>query len=109
MRDILVHLRAMQMFAQTAHHLVARAPFHSDHKFFGDAYEAAADDYDGVAERIANTIGIRFVELFAQHPQCLIRYGGGSQGAGAFPPHHTRQRSCVAIVRIFEMCALVVT
>jgi DNA-binding ferritin-like protein len=57
MRDILVHLRAMQMFAQTAHQLVARAPFHSDHKFFGNAYEASATDYDGVAERILGLMG----------------------------------------------------
>jgi len=57
MRDILVHLRTMQMFAQTAHHLVARGPFHSDHAFFGDAYEAAADAYDSVAERIIGLMG----------------------------------------------------
>lgn len=57
MRDILIHLRAMQMFAQTAHQLVARGPFHSDHAFFGDAYEAAAKDYDGVAERIIGLMG----------------------------------------------------
>lgn len=57
MRDILVHLRTMQMFAQTAHQLVARGPFHSDHAFFGDAYEAAADAYDSVAERIIGLMG----------------------------------------------------
>lgn len=57
MRDILVHLRAMHLFAQTAHHLVARGPFHSDHKFFGDAYEAMSDAYDSVAERIIGLMG----------------------------------------------------
>lgn len=57
MRDILVHLRAMQMFAHTAHNLVARAPFHSDHDFFGDTYKAAESAYDGVAERIIGLMG----------------------------------------------------
>lgn len=57
MRDILVHFRAMQFFAQNAHHLVARAPFHSDHSFFGETYEAMADAYDSVAERIIGLMG----------------------------------------------------
>ena len=67
MRDILVHVRAMQFFGQTAHHLVARAPFHSDHKFFGEAYEAMSDAYDSVAERIIGLMGEE-----ALKPQTLL-------------------------------------
>ena len=57
MRDILVLLRAMHLYSQTAHHLVARSPFHSDHAFFGEVYEAMSDAYDGVAERIIGLLG----------------------------------------------------
>jgi DNA-binding ferritin-like protein len=57
MRDILVHLRAMHLFAQNAHHLVARGPFFSDHAFFGETYEAMSDAYDSVAERIIGLMG----------------------------------------------------
>jgi DNA-binding ferritin-like protein len=67
MRDILVHLRAMHLFAHNAHNLVARAPFHSDHAFFGETYEALSDAYDSVAERIIGLMGEE-----ALKPQTLL-------------------------------------
>ena len=67
MRDILVLLRAMHLYSQTAHHLVARSPFHSDHAFFGEVYEAMSDAYDGVAERIIGLLGEE-----ALKPQTLL-------------------------------------
>lgn len=57
MKELLVHLRAMQLFAQNAHHLVGRVPFFQDHDFFGDAYDQHASDYDSVAERIVGLFG----------------------------------------------------
>ena len=67
MRDVLVHLRAMHLFAQNAHHLVAHGPFHSDHAFFGETYEAMSDAYDSVAERIIGLMGEE-----ALKPQTLL-------------------------------------
>lgn len=63
MKELLIQLRAMQMFAQSAHHLVGRVAFFSDHEFFGDAYEAHAKDYDDVAERIVGLQGEMPLEL----------------------------------------------
>ncbi|MCE2717160.1 MAG: hypothetical protein LW696_07800 [Alphaproteobacteria bacterium] len=57
MKELLVLLRAMQIFAQNAHHLVKGTPFHSDHAFFGDVYDTVADDFDSLAERIVGLYG----------------------------------------------------
>jgi DNA-binding ferritin-like protein len=51
LKPLLVQLRAMQLFAHSAHNLVAHVPFFQDHEFFGDAYSAHEKDYDDVAER----------------------------------------------------------
>ena len=67
MRDILIHLRAMHLFAHNAHNFVARAPFHSDHAFFGETYEAMSDAYDSVIERIIGLMGEEAVK-----PQTLL-------------------------------------
>jgi DNA-binding ferritin-like protein len=57
MKELLYLLRAMQIYAQSAHHLVKGTPFHSDHSFFGDVYSEIADDFDDVAERIVGLYG----------------------------------------------------
>jgi DNA-binding ferritin-like protein len=57
MKDLAVHLRAMQIYAHTAHNLCARVPFFQDHAFFADTYSALEDDYDSVIERIIGTKG----------------------------------------------------
>ncbi len=57
MKDVLIHLRVMNLFAHSAHNLVARMPFHQDHEFFGEVYAAVDTDYDGVAERIIGVYG----------------------------------------------------
>lgn len=63
MKDLLIHLRAMNIFAHSAHNLVARTPFHSDHLFFGDTYEALDADYDAVIERMIGLYGEEGAEL----------------------------------------------
>ena len=47
----------MNIYAQSAHHLVKGTPFHSDHAFFGDTYDALIGAYDSVAERIVGLYG----------------------------------------------------
>ena len=63
MKELLVLLRAMQLFSQNAHHLVKGMTFQQDHGFFGDTYEAVADDYDSVAERIIGLYGEEHLQL----------------------------------------------
>jgi DNA-binding ferritin-like protein len=57
MKELLYLLRAMNIYSQSAHHLVKGTPFHSDHAFFGDVYDALIDAYDSVAERIVSLYG----------------------------------------------------
>lgn len=63
MKELLYLLRAMQMYAQNAHHLVKGTPFHSDHGFFGDVYDTVAGDFDDVAERIVGIYGEEHLNL----------------------------------------------
>lgn len=56
-------LRAMQIYAQNAHHLVKGTPFHSDHAFFGDVYSEISGDFDDVAERIVGLYGEEHLDL----------------------------------------------
>lgn len=63
MKSILVCLRAMQLFAHSAHNLVSRTPFHQDHEFFGEVYSAMEGDYDDVIERIIGLYGEDSLEL----------------------------------------------
>jgi len=57
MQALLIHLRAMNLFAHSAHNLVGRVPFHQDHEFFGEIYPIFNSDYDDVAERIIGLFG----------------------------------------------------
>lgn len=50
LRPIAVLLRAGQLFAHQAHHLVSGPSFFGDHGFFGDVYEAFEGAYDDVIE-----------------------------------------------------------
>ena len=63
MKEILIHLRAMNLFGHSAHLLCGRVAFHSDHAFFGEAYEKASDDYDSVAERTIGLFGEEQLQL----------------------------------------------
>lgn len=57
MINLLVHLRAMQLFSHHAHNLVSRAVFFQDHDFFGEVYPQLESDYDSVIERIIGLQG----------------------------------------------------
>lgn len=63
MLQLAIILRSIQLFAHSAHHLVARTPFFQDHEFFGDLYKEAESDYDSVIERIIGLHGEEHVEL----------------------------------------------
>lgn len=63
MIQLLIHLRAMQLFAHSAHNLTARIPFFQDHEFFGEVYPQHESDYDGVAERTIGLMGEQSLAL----------------------------------------------
>jgi DNA-binding ferritin-like protein len=63
MKELMYLLRAMQIYAQNAHHLVKGTPFHSDHAFFGDVYSGISGDFDDVAERIVGLYGEEHLDL----------------------------------------------
>lgn len=63
MLELAVLLRAIQLYAHSAHHLCARTPFHQDHAFFSDVYQAAEAGYDSIIERIIGLYGEDSVEL----------------------------------------------
>lgn len=63
MKELMYLLRAMRIYAQSAHHLVKGTPFHSDHAFFGDVYNQVGDDFDDVAERIVGLYGEEHLNL----------------------------------------------
>lgn len=65
MKELLSLLRAMQIYAQNAHHLCRGQTFHEDHSFFGDTYEQLATDFDDVAERVIGLYGDEPLELTA--------------------------------------------
>lgn len=57
MKELMILLRAMQMYTQNAHHLVKGMCFSQDHAFFGDTYEQLGNDFDDVSERIVGLYG----------------------------------------------------
>lgn len=65
MKELLAHLRAMQLFAHAAHNLVSGPSFAPDHEFFGDAYGAHEKDFDDLVERIIGKYGEQHVEFAA--------------------------------------------
>jgi len=54
---LVVQLRAMQMYAQAAHHLCSKALFFQDHGALGDFYEALQGEYDRAAEKYVSLYG----------------------------------------------------
>jgi DNA-binding ferritin-like protein len=54
---MVIHLRAMQMYSQAAHHLVSKALFFQDHAALGDFYEALQGEYDRAAEKYVSLYG----------------------------------------------------
>lgn len=48
---LIVQLRSMQLYAHSAHNLVARAPFFSDHDALSSFYQEFEGHYDSAVER----------------------------------------------------------
>lgn len=63
MKELLILLRAIQLYSQNAHHLVKGMTFQQDHDFFGSVYEDITDEYDSVAERIIGIFGEEHLQL----------------------------------------------
>lgn len=57
MLELAIHLRAMQLFAHSAHHLCGRVAFFGDHEALGEFYSELDSAYDRVAERIVGSQG----------------------------------------------------
>ena len=55
--QIIIQLRAMQLFYHHCHLTVSKALFFQDHLALGDFYEALEDDYDRVSERLIGLYG----------------------------------------------------
>lgn len=69
MRDILVHLRLMQLFTHGAHNFCARTPFFSDHEFFNQTYLGLEEDYDSVIERMIGLFGEDSIQYLTLHSE----------------------------------------
>lgn len=52
MFELMALLRAMQLFAHSAHFFVARSIFFQDHAFFSEVYKQAEGHFDSVTERM---------------------------------------------------------
>lgn len=63
MKELLQHLRAMQLFAHAAHNLVNGPSFAPDHEFFGSAYSVHESDFDDLVERIIGKYGEQHVDF----------------------------------------------
>jgi len=63
MKELLSLLRAMQLFAHSAHLLCKTQSFLQDHELFGDIYSEVEGDFDGVAERIIGLYGEDSLQL----------------------------------------------
>lgn len=57
MKELAILLRAINLYAHSAHNLCGRVPFFQDHEFFLELYEAADDAYDDVIERMIGLYG----------------------------------------------------
>lgn len=63
MKEIVIILRCLQLFAHNAHNTVARVIFFQDHEFLNEVYTAAETDYDSVIERIIGLFGSESINL----------------------------------------------
>jgi len=66
MKELLNHLRLMQLYAHMAHHVCKGPLFFQDHEFLGSLYAEVEGDYDAVAERAINKEGLSVVNLNSQ-------------------------------------------
>ena len=57
MKDLLVLLKTLNLFAHNAHNLASRVVFNQDHEFLAEIYEAADSNYDDVVERHIGLMG----------------------------------------------------
>lgn len=57
MLDLIICLRALNLYYHAAHNNTSGPSFHSDHAFFGSAYEEVDDQYDACIERLIGNLG----------------------------------------------------
>ncbi len=75
MDNLIIALRAGQLFAHAAHNLVNGPNFFGDHGFFGDTYEALEGDYDSVVEsQLANEEKVDLASLNVKAAELSARY-----------------------------------
>lgn len=76
MKELIAHLRFMQLFAHAAHNLVRGKSFFEDHEFFGAAYSQHEADFDAVVERLIGSFGqehVDFVDMSKQAVELLAK------------------------------------
>lgn len=57
MKELVILLRSLNLYAHSAHNLCGRVPFFQDHEFFNEIYSAADVNYDSVIERMIGLSG----------------------------------------------------
>ena len=102
MKELAILLRAMNLFAHSAHTLVARTPFHSDHEFFG-VYSELDDDYDAIVGRM--------IGLFGEEPAELGSIvAGAAQKLAGSPSIGVKENSIFYVKQLQfekELCSLI--
>lgn len=63
MIDLIICLRALQLYAHAAHNLAKHAVFFQDHEFLSEIYNTAEEDYDSVVERMIGIMGPESLDL----------------------------------------------
>jgi DNA-binding ferritin-like protein len=63
LKELLVLLRAMQLYYHNCHNVVFGAAFLSDHDLFSGFYGQAETEYDAVAERLVGLYGRQHISL----------------------------------------------
>lgn len=76
MKELLALLRAMQLYAHSAHLLCKGQSFLSDHELFGEIYSEVEGDFDGVAERIIGLYGEEHLQLQNLMSSVLLKLQG---------------------------------
>lgn len=57
MKELVILLRSINLYAHSAHNLCGRIPFFQDHEFFAEIYNNADSAYDDVIERMIGLYG----------------------------------------------------
>lgn len=71
MKELAILLRAINLYAHSAHNLCGRVPFFQDHEFFLELYEAADAAYDDVIERMIGINGEDSVPSLSEQLQAI--------------------------------------